>query len=541
MEKLKNHLIGLGNAVVEKHGFVPLEISIYYDQEKQKWSKNPPYKDWQETTMENWKEKVVGKNKNIGIVTGKVSGVSIIDVDNKDDTMKIMDELETKHGKIETLTVQTPSGGKHYYFKYNKRIPTAKRILTVNKKVLNVDGRNDGGCVAMPPSSYDKKKYEWINENAEINECPKWIFEYFKVDKKNKGYFENNENKFMEILENGGQLEIAQYFKEQNKDSVKYSRKEKAFYVFNETENIWKRDDDYKMILFKVGSFIQNSIRTEIDKALDAKKNKDASNYAKLLCKCTREKFVKEIISYCQAVFDNEKDIEQFDEKRHLISFKNGVFDLIEKKFRERTKEDLLTNCLSYDYNETKNKKIQKEIAEIIEHIANDNKEDYNSLLSYAGYCLTGETKEQMFLMIIGHTASNGKSTFMNMLCQAFEFYCFKPATETFNKNYGKAHKQFKNMKKPVRLIFVEEIDQEHIDTKKLKTFVDGISVAGNEVLYGTTEDIILHSKLVFSSNFDPKFKVDNGALRRGFMTVLTNQFLDKDDYEKKRKEKEFI
>ena len=81
MEKLKNLMVDVGDAVVEKYGFVPLEMCIYYDEKKQKWCKHPPYNDWQATTMENWKEKFTGKSKNIGILTGKVSGVSIIDIE----------------------------------------------------------------------------------------------------------------------------------------------------------------------------------------------------------------------------------------------------------------------------------------------------------------------------------------------------------------------------------------------------------------------------------------------------------------------------
>lgn len=538
MEKLKNHLIALGNAVVEKHGFVPLEMSIYYDEKKQKWSKHPPTKDWQSTTMENWKENIIGKNKNIGILTGKVSGVSIIDIDNKDDTMKIIDELENKNGKIHTLTVNTPSGGKHYYFKYNKRIPTAKRIMTVDKKKLNVDGRNDGGCVALPPSGYDKKNYQWVDENAEIVKCPEWMLKLISVVDEDKGYFEKNENKFMDILEDGGQLEIAQYFKEHNGNNVMYSQKDKTFYIYDDSVQIWRRDNDFKTILFTLASFIQNNIRNEIQKALNDKKNKETARYAKLLTRCTRVKFVKEIVEYCQRVFENEKEIEQLDENRHLLSFKNGVYDLKEKEFRERAKDDFLTTFISYDYSTHIDKKIQKEIETIIKHIANDDDDDYKSLLAYSGYSLTGETSKQKFLNIIGHTASNGKSTFMNILCQALEAYAFKPATETFDKNYTKAHKQFTNMRKPVRLVFIDEIDQGHLSTKKLKTFVDGVSVAGNEIMYGTSEDIKLHCKLVITSNFDPRFQTDNGILRRGYLAVLTNRFLDKDDFEKEKKKK---
>jgi len=534
----KKQLIKVGKKIVSKWRFIPLEMSIYYDKKNKKWNKHPPIDNWQEITMETWENNIKGKGKNIGILTGEVSGISIIDIDNKDDTLSVMEKLETEHGKIETLTCNTPSGGKHYYFKYDKRIPTAKHILSVNEKELNVDGRNDKGCVAIPPSKYDEHNYEWIDEDVEISKCPEWIFELLSIKKENKGYFSKNENKFMDILENGGQLEIAQYFKENNGDNIMYSWKDETFYIYDETVKIWRRDNKFKTILHTLASFIQDNIKKEIKNALDNKKNKEVLQYGKLLSKCTRVKFVKEIVEYCQRVFDNEKEIEQFDEKRHLLSFKNGVYDLKEKKFRERTKDDFLTTFMSYDYISEIDKIIQKEIEIIIKNIANDDEDDYQSLLSFSGYVLTGETCQQKFLNIIGHTASNGKSTYMNMLCQALESYSFKPASETFDKNYSKAHKQFTNMRKPVRLIFIEEIDQVQLNTKKLKTFVDGISVAGNEVLYGTTDNIVLHCKLVITSNFDPKFQVDNGMKRRGYMAVLTNQFINKDDYEQKKSKK---
>jgi len=44
-----------------------------------------------------------------------------------------------------------------------------------NGKKLNVDGRNDKGCVAIPPSKYDKKNYKYVNENTEIIKCPEWL------------------------------------------------------------------------------------------------------------------------------------------------------------------------------------------------------------------------------------------------------------------------------------------------------------------------------------------------------------------------------
>lgn len=53
--------------------------------------------------------------------TGQITGLSVLDIDNKPDKGKVGDEalelLENKHGALpDTPTVLTPSGGEHRYF-----------------------------------------------------------------------------------------------------------------------------------------------------------------------------------------------------------------------------------------------------------------------------------------------------------------------------------------------------------------------------------------------------------------------------------------
>jgi hypothetical protein len=49
----------------------------------------------------------------------------VVDVDikkehkNELDGVEKMNEYMNKYGKLDTLTVRTPGGGTHYYFKYN--------------------------------------------------------------------------------------------------------------------------------------------------------------------------------------------------------------------------------------------------------------------------------------------------------------------------------------------------------------------------------------------------------------------------------------
>jgi len=66
---------------------------------------------------DNWSKSL------IGLRTGNASGLFVIDIDNKNgiNGFETLAALEEKYGKLPvTLTVQTPSGGEHRYFKMPK-------------------------------------------------------------------------------------------------------------------------------------------------------------------------------------------------------------------------------------------------------------------------------------------------------------------------------------------------------------------------------------------------------------------------------------
>ena len=91
---------------------------------------------------------------NVGILTGKVSGITIVDIDVSKGTQVSLDTFPR------TLTVKTPTGGYHLYYKYDARI-----LQTANTfpQFPHVDIRNDGGYVVAPPSECD-----YVKENVRI-------------------------------------------------------------------------------------------------------------------------------------------------------------------------------------------------------------------------------------------------------------------------------------------------------------------------------------------------------------------------------------
>ncbi|OQW99880.1 MAG: hypothetical protein BWK73_49690 [Thiothrix lacustris] len=93
-----------------------------------------------------------GTNYNLGLKTG--GGVVVIDVDTKDgDGAAELAGVEMRLGALpETLTVATPSGGQHLYFRYPSELDvrgSAKQLAP------NVDVRANGGYVVVPPSKTD--------------------------------------------------------------------------------------------------------------------------------------------------------------------------------------------------------------------------------------------------------------------------------------------------------------------------------------------------------------------------------------------------
>lgn len=94
---------------------------------------------------------------NIGLRTGKISGVWVLDVDDVADLRK----LELQYGKLPlTWQAQTGGGGLHYFFRY----PTDCEIRNSQKKIApNIDVRGEGGYVVLPPGKHKSGgAYTWL-------------------------------------------------------------------------------------------------------------------------------------------------------------------------------------------------------------------------------------------------------------------------------------------------------------------------------------------------------------------------------------------
>jgi hypothetical protein len=95
---------------------------------------------------------------NIGIVTGAVSGLVVLDLDRRHGGFENLATLERLHGTLPaTVEAETGGGGRHLYFACSRPAPRNKAGLA-----LGIDLRGEGGMVVAPPSLHPSgRRYLW--------------------------------------------------------------------------------------------------------------------------------------------------------------------------------------------------------------------------------------------------------------------------------------------------------------------------------------------------------------------------------------------
>ncbi len=105
---------------------------------------------------------------NVAIVTGRRSGLVVVDVDPRHGGDASLAGYEAAHGALPaTVESLTGGGGRHLYFAHpGGATPNRVGMLP------GVDVRGDGGCVVAPPSVHPSgRAYAWRGGRAP-GECP---------------------------------------------------------------------------------------------------------------------------------------------------------------------------------------------------------------------------------------------------------------------------------------------------------------------------------------------------------------------------------
>jgi len=127
-----------------------------------------------EKTLHEWFRR--SPDYNVGIVTGALSGLVVLDVDPRHGGDTSLRELEREHGSLpQTLESITGGGGRHFYFSH-----PGGEVHNRTGIVPGIDLRGDGGCIVAPPSVHPSgKPYRWVKGHApgqvKLAHLPDWL------------------------------------------------------------------------------------------------------------------------------------------------------------------------------------------------------------------------------------------------------------------------------------------------------------------------------------------------------------------------------
>lgn len=130
------------------------------------------------------------ESSGVGIVTGRISNILVLDVDSKKKDIigfDPLDKLVADYGDewLDSPSVRTANNGSHFYFKLTEdtlALPCAQGVIP------GVDVRCNRGFVVAPPSVVRTGDYVWRGEDAGVDvprhlpmlDVPDWLFELIK-------------------------------------------------------------------------------------------------------------------------------------------------------------------------------------------------------------------------------------------------------------------------------------------------------------------------------------------------------------------------
>jgi len=249
----------------------------------------------------------------------------------------------------------------------------------------------------------------------------------------------------------------------------------------------------------------------------------------------TKNNYIKEF--FLRDDIKDEKFKQKLNKDKHILSVKGGKVNLKTKEFSYRTQEDYISYELDIEYNKNaKNIGFEDFIKDILTPVINDNgdgKISTDYLQRYLGYSITGETKQEKILVLMGN-GSNGKSKLFSILQNVLKANVDMVGTwnaDLFNENTGSSN--VNNASPEIaklygkRLGFINESKKSMVWGETFKKLVDtGSSLTARE-LYGASFEFDLSTSFIMCSNEFPNFPIQNCFIRRIDTLELMNRYCD--------------
>lgn len=501
---------------------------------------------------------------NIGIATGRSSGLFVVDVDVKKGA-KGRESIGRLKGLPPTLTAATPSGGWHLYF---HAPDDGGRSCT--GLLPGIDTRGEGGYVVAPGSVVDGKLYEWQDPDAEISDPPAVVLDLMRTPKAAAGgtAAQPAGPKWVSVAlagvaegsRNATCARLAGYW---------LKMKVPADIVKAELR-AWGQRCKPPLPAAEVDATVESVARTRSGRAVSAELMPSVMSEDALACEFTRRH--GEDLRYVSAwgqwmrwdghLWKPEKTLEAFDLARQVCREAAGRADLgrdndkqaarlanaatvaaVERLARADRAQaatpeewdsnpwllntpagavDLHTGGLRGHARGDRMTKIAA--AEptgecptwrrFLDEATAGDQELQAYLARVCGYALTGVTTEHALFFLYG-TGANGKSVFLNTLGAVLGNYAKTAAAETFLESKSEHHPTSEAALMGARMVIASEVDQgRRWAEAKIKALTGGDKIAARFMRQDFFE-YVPQFKLLIAGNHKPALRDVDEAMRR--------------------------
>ena len=236
-----------------------------------------------------------------------------------------------------------------------------------------------------------------------------------------------------------------------------------------------------------------------------------------------------------QAKLQAEFPANKFDTHNDLLVAQNGIVNLRTGKLQPFDAEKYITTMVNMDYNE--DIEPPKRFLQFLNEIFDGDQDLIEYMHRILGYCITGETREQVFF-IFGGSGSNGKSVLANVINLFLNDLSATLSEDALaQKMVEGAPNPSMVQAKDARVVFVNENKKRTEFNLSLIKKVSGEDPIKIRTLYSETIEFKAHFKLIFITN--PKLDMgwDEHAMRRRVRAIPFNvTFASEDEMDSLRR-----
>ena len=557
-----------GKAPLTPHGFK--DASLNEKQIKRWWSDVP--------------------DANIAIVTGKVSGIVVLDVDVHGDQNggKVLDGLTAKFGDLPTTPhVFTGGGGEHYYFRYPAGAEIPSKPL-----VPGVDLKSNGGYVIAPVSVHPSgQAYQWSPfagpDDVELAELPEWIVRLATgegvkqaVEKvpdvipagernvmltsvagslRRRGMAEEEIFAALQVI-NVKRCEppledrelraiarsVARYKPAEVKDELATTdlgnalrflalHGDKARYC--PPWNRWLIWDgkrwrvDESLEVYRLAFEVVKSIHQE---AANAEDSEDRKRLGKWALASESGGHIEKMLKLAPALLTVMP--QELDANPWLVNVENGTFDVSTGEMRGHEREDYITKLMPVAYQtDLKDAEAFPLWWQFLQEIFAGDGNLIQWLQAAVGYSFTGSTREEVMFILHGMGA-NGKTTFLETLRAIAGDYALTTPSETLTQNWNASDKIPNDIArmKGARFITASEAERGKFLAEALVKKLTGSDTLVARFMRAEFFEFRPTGKIWLATNHKPTIRGnDNAIWRRLFLVPFTVTIpLEKQDKE---------